>query len=115
MAVVLITASLMALGAMQTAFAAVSSQISIAYNHDTGRFHGKVTSSDPECQAGRTVRLFKRTADGRRLKGRTLTNHDGRWRIAAPSAHGHFFAVTPEELIMDTMCGGDRSRTIDVM
>jgi hypothetical protein len=105
----------MAFGATQAALAIVSSQISIAYNHDTEKFHGKVTSSNAECQAGRTVKLFRRTADGRSLEGRTRTGAQGRWRIEVMHAHGHYFAVTPEEMIMHTTCGRDRSRTIDVM
>jgi hypothetical protein len=114
-ALVLVAAAVMTLGATQTALAIVSSQISIAYNHQTEKFHGRVSSSNAECQAGRTVKLFKMTADGRSLEGRTRTGARGGWRIEVMHAHGHYFAVTPEEKIMHTTCGRDRSRTIDVM
>ena len=114
-AMILVASAAMALAGMQAAFAVVSSDISIAYNHDTEKFHGRVTSADAECQAGRTVRLFKKTATGRELQGKTLSREKGGWRIEVMHPHGHYFAVTPDQKIMHTMCGRARSRTIDVM
>ena len=111
---VLLAAAAISLAGVPTAFAAVESNISIRYNEDTGRFHGKVTSPDPECEHSRTVRLFKKTADGRVLKGTTFSGAEGGWRIKLANAHGSFFALTPNELIMDTSCGKARSKTIDV-
>jgi hypothetical protein len=112
---VVLAAAVMSLAGVSIAIAAVESNISIHYNHDTGRFHGKVTSPDPECEHGRTVKLFKKTADGRVLKGKTFSGADGGWRIKRANAHGHFFALTPDELIMDTSCEKARSKIIDVM
>jgi len=113
-AVTLAVAAVMALGLAQTASAAVQSHISIAWNASTERFHGKVTASDPECIAGRTVRLFKKTSSGRSLQGKTLSNSKGVWRIHVTNPRGHYLAVTPMQKIMTTECGGAQSKTIDV-
>jgi hypothetical protein len=111
---VLIAATIGVLGA-QTAFAAVASQISIKWNPTTERFHGKVTSGNAECVAHRTVKVFKVTADGPVLQGKTQTNDNGGWRLEVMHAHGHYFARTPRQKIMGVTCLADRSPTIDVM
>jgi hypothetical protein len=95
--------------------AAVAGHISAAYNQDTERFHGRVTSSDSECEAGRIVKLFKKTADGRDLQGKTMTNARGRWSIEVMHASGHFFAVAPEQKIMHVRCARIVSKLVDVM
>jgi hypothetical protein len=100
---------------MQPAFAAVSSDISAAYNQGTEMFSGKVTSPDAECQAGRTVKLFKQTPAGRTLEGKIMTNANGGWKVDVMHAGGHYFAVTPQEEIMHTTCRKARSETVDVM
>jgi type 1 fimbria pilin len=97
------------------ASAAASSSISIGYNANTMRFHGRVTSPNSECDAGRAVKVFKDTASGRVLEGRTTTKSDGTWRVDVMHAHGHYFAVTPKQKIMTVTCDRARSRTIDVM
>jgi hypothetical protein len=112
--IVLVVAA-MSLGAAQTAFAAATSHISIFFNQSTSVFHGRVTSPNSECHAGRTVKLFKKTASGRVLQGKTLTGSRGRWHIDVMHPHGHYFAVTPRQKIMNTTCGRAVSRTIDVM
>jgi hypothetical protein len=99
----------------QVASAAATSHITIRWNATTERFHGKVTSTNEECIAGRTVKLFKKTADGPVLQGKTQTNANGGWRIELMHAHGHYFARTPTQKVMHVTCGGDRSPTIDVM
>jgi hypothetical protein len=114
-AAVLVIAAVIALGTAQIAAAVVQSHISIAFNHTTERFHGRVTSSNSECQAHRTVRLFKKTATGRSLQGKTKTGPKGGWSIEVMHAHGHYFAVTPQQTIMNVACGRARSATIDVM
>jgi len=114
-ALTITAAAVMALGLAQTASAAVKSHVSIRWNQKTERFHGKVTASNAECVAGRTVKLFKKTANGRSLEGRVLSNSKGRWRIEVMHAHGHYFAVTPKHKVMHTECGRARSKTIDVM
>ena len=107
-------AAMLAIGLAQTASAAVTSHISIAWNAKTERFHGKVTSTNNECIAGRTVRLFKKTSSGRSLQGKTMSNSKGVWRIHVTNPHGHYFAVTPMQKIMTTECGRAQSKTIDV-
>jgi hypothetical protein len=111
---VLIAATIGVLGA-QTAFAAVASQISIKWNPTTERFHGKVTSGNAECVAHRVVKVFKVTANGPVLQGKTQTNDNGGWRLEVMHVHGHYFAKTPAQTIMSVHCAGDRSPTIDVM
>jgi len=101
-------------GASQ-ASAAVASKVSITWNATAERFHGKVTSSNAECVPDRTVKLFKVTADGPVLQGKTHTGAEGRWHIELMHAHGHYFARTPMQTVMGVVCGGDRSSTIDVM
>jgi hypothetical protein len=108
-------AAMLTVGLAQTASAAVTSHISIAWNAKTERFHGKVTATDTECIAHRTVKLFKKTSSGRSLQGKTLSNSKGVWRIEVMHPHGHYFAVTPMQKIMNTECGRARSKTIDVM
>ncbi len=112
---IVLAVATMTLGGAQAAFAAVASEISIHYNATTEHFHGKVTSGDAECQAGRTVKLFKVTAAGPTLQGKTTTNADGVWKVEVMDAHGHYFARTPNEKIMHTTCNRAKSRTTDVM
>jgi len=111
---VLIAVVIGSLGA-QAAFAAVASTITIGWNPTTERFHGKVTSPNAECIADRTVKLFKVTAAGPALQGRTHTNANGGWRVELMHAHGHYFARTPMQMVMGVTCAGDRSPTIAVM
>jgi hypothetical protein len=107
--------AILLLAGMQPAFAAVRSDISARYNVNTEKFHGTVTSADAECQAGRTVKVFKETPSGRTLEGKTMSNANGGWRVEVMHAGGHYFAVTPEEKIMHTTCGKATSDTVDVM
>jgi hypothetical protein len=113
--VVVVMGAIMVLAGMQPAFAAVGSDISAKYNPDTEMFHGKVTSLDAECQAGRSVKLFRETAAGRTLEGKTISNANGGWKVEVMHAGGNYFAVTPEEKIMHTTCGKATSETVDVM
>jgi hypothetical protein len=112
--VLLVTIAIGMLGA-QAASAAVTSTITIRWNATAERFHGRVSSSNAECEAGRIVRLFKATTHGPVLQGKTHTGAAGRWHIEVMHAHGHYFAKTPEQTVMGVVCGGDRSRTLDVM
>jgi uncharacterized membrane protein len=114
-AIVAAMGAIMTLAGMQGAFAAVASQISAAYNADTEMFHGKVRSGNAECQAGRMVKVFKQTANGRELQGMTSSNEHGGWKVEVMHAGGHYFAVTPKEKIMHTTCNRAKSDTVDVM
>ena len=111
---VLLAATVGLIGA-PSASAAVASTITIRWNATTERFHGKVSSSNAECVGHRTVKLFKVTADGPVLQGKTQTGPLGRWHIELMHAHGHYFAKTPKQTIMSVVCAADRSPTIDVM
>lgn len=113
-AVVMVSA-VMVLAGMQAVFAAVASDISAAYDQKAEMFHGKVTSTDAECQAGRTVKVFKVTASGRVLEGKGTSNANGGWKIEVMHAHGHYIAVTPKQKIMHTTCDRAKSDTVDVM
>jgi hypothetical protein len=114
-AVVVAMGAVMTLAGMQSAFAAVASQISAAYNADTEMFHGKVSSANAECQAGRAVKVFKETANGRELQGMTTSSEHGGWKVEVMHAGGHYFAVTPKEKVMHTTCDRAKSDTVDVM
>jgi len=105
----------LAIGGATTALAAVDSSITIHWNADKEQFRGSVSAGDAECIAHRTVRVFKKTADGRKLIGKTSTGSAGHWKLAVMIHSGHFFAVTPAQTIMTTDCGRARSKTIDVM
>ncbi len=112
---VVVVGALMSLAATQAASAAVASHLSIGFNHQTEHFHGRVSSSDAECTAGRTVKLFKKTSNGRVLQGKVTSSPDGTWKIEVMHVHGKYFAVAPAQKVMHTACGRARSRTIDVM
>ena len=114
-AIVLIAGACIALASVNVAFAAVPSTTSIGYNQSTENFHGVVHSSDAECVAGRTVKVYKHTASGPALQGRVTSNAQGGWKIEVMHAQGHYFAVAPKQKAMHTHCGRARSRTVDVM
>lgn len=113
--VVLVVAAALTLAGAGVAAAAASSTVSIGFNTSSMHFHGTVDSSNSECEAGRIVKVFKRTSSGRVLEGRTLTESDRTWKVDVMHAHGHYFALAPTQKVMHVTCDGDRSRTIDVM
>ena len=110
-----IVAATVSLVGAQVALAAVASTISIGYNTHSQSFHGKVSSSNAECQAGRKVRVFKRTSNGPSLQGRAMTDANGAWKIEVMHPSGHYYAVAPMEKVMSTECGRAVSHTIDEM
>ena len=114
-ALVLIAGAIMALTGPAAAFAAVPSTVSIGFNHTTEFFHGVVHSSDAECQAGRTVKVYQEGANGPELQGRVTSDANGHWKIEVMHASGGYFAKVPAEKVMHTHCGGAKSRTVDVM
>ena len=97
------------------ALAAVPSNVSIKFNPDTEHFRGKVSSSDAECVAGRTVKLYEKTADGRTLQGKATSKANGSWDIELMHAEGHYIAVAPKYKAMHTTCGQAISSVVDVM
>src|SRR5438309_1667957 len=99
LAVLMVGAALFLVG-VAPAFAVVTSTVSIAYNATTHHFHGKVSSANAECRSGRTVRVFKKTASGPKLVGKTLSTAKGTWRLRVNHAHGHYFARIPRQKIM---------------
>ena len=111
----LVVGGVMAFAAMQVAFAAIPTSISARYDATAMHFKGRVSSDDPECVAGRVVRLFKKTVNGPELQGRDRTNTAGRWDIELMDARGKYFAWTPRAEAMDGFCASDRSRIVDVM
>ena len=113
--VLLMATTALVVVALQPAFATVTTHVSIAYNHTTDRFHGAATSANAECKAHRTVRLYKKTANGPVLRGHTTTGTRGGWSIKLANAHGHFYARIPPQTVMNVKCSGATSPTIDVM
>jgi hypothetical protein len=111
---VIVAATVSLVGA-KVALAAVASTISIGYNAQTENFHGKVHSPNAECQAGRTVRLYKRTANGPSLQGRGRSGPHGAWKIQVMHPSGHYYAVVPKAKVMNIECGRAASHTITQM
>lgn len=103
------------LGGAGLASAAVTSHITASYTVSTELFHGKVTSSNAECVAHRTVRLFKETASGPQLAGKTMSGAKGGWHIEVMHAKGKYFARIPMQKEMNISCGAAKSNVVDVM
>ena len=114
-ALTVVIAAVLTVFAAQAAWAAVPSTISIGYNHTSETFHGKVGSSNTECVAHRTVKVFKQTPNGPQLQGRTMSDDHGAWKIEVMHASGHYFAVAAMQTVMGTACAKAKSRTVDVM
>jgi hypothetical protein len=108
-------ATVIALLNFSGAQAGVASRVSIAYHSDAENFTGRVRSGERECRVRRTVKVFRKTANGRSLQGRDKTNRRGRYRVHVMAANGRFFAVaTRHEGMNNLVCERDRSRTIRV-
>lgn len=111
---IMLATVIMSLGVMQAAWA-VGGTVSIAFNHDTEVFHGKVRSPNAECRINRVVKVFEITADGRDLQGKTRTSDAGRWNIHLMDAHGNYLAIAPRYEAMHATCDRLASTTLDVM
>jgi hypothetical protein len=93
----------------------VESRVSIRYDTDSEKFKGRVSSDEAECREGRTVKIFKKTADGRSLQGKDKTNSRGRYSVEVMHADGRYFALVKKyEGMDDLVCEKDRSQTIRV-
>jgi hypothetical protein len=91
------------------------SRVSIRYNTDSEHFKGRVSSDEAECRAGRTIKIFKKTRDGRSLQGKDKTNSKGRYSVAVMHANGRYFAVARKyEGMNNLVCKKGRSKTIRV-
>ena len=97
------------------------SSVNIDYGRRSRAFRGGVASEYVPCIAERTVKVFKRRADGRRLMGTAETNQDGLWRLPEVGrVRGRFYAVAPETTrhtaspSTDVTCLRARSTTIRV-
>ena len=91
------------------------SEVSIRYDTDTEKFKGRVTSDEDECRAGRVVKLYKRTGDGRELQGKDKTNSRGHYQIEVMHADGRYFAVARKyEGMNNLVCEKGVSETINV-
>lgn len=95
--------------------AVVASSVTIHWSATDEVFHGKVSSSNAECVAHRTVKVFKKTSSGPQLVGKTTSAQQGGWNVSLMAHSGKYFAKTPQQTIMSIDCGGARSETIDVM
>jgi hypothetical protein len=109
----LVVVSLM-LFASPAAFA-VGGSVTASFNHDTENLHGKVRSSETECSANRTVKVFLVTSDGRELQGKAHANDNGKWKLHLMDAHGTYVAVAPTYEAMHATCDRLTSDTVDVM
>ena len=111
--IAVLAATIMSIGA--TAALAATSQISARYNATSEAFHGKVSSGNDECLAGRTVKVFRKTSSGKVLQGKTTTNATGGWKLAIMHAHGKYIAYTPAYEAMHATCDAATSAVVDVM
>jgi hypothetical protein len=95
--------------------AGMASRVSIAYQSNAEDFTGRVRSGERECRVRRTVKVFRKTANGRSLQGKDKTNSRGRYRVHVMAADGRYFAVaTRHEGMNNLVCERDRSQTIRV-
>ena len=97
------------------------STVTIRYSERAHAFRGQVTSDYDECSVERTIKVFKRRNDGRRLLGTTETRDDGSWRVVlAKAVRGRFYAVAPATTrhtsspSTDVTCFRARSETLRV-
>ncbi len=94
---------------------AVGGSVSAKFNADAENLHGKVRSSESECSADRTVKVFLVTEDERELQGKTQANDDGNWKLHLMDAHGIYVAIAPQYEAMHDTCDRLASSTVDVM
>ena len=113
--VVLAVATVAALLLSMQAAWAVGGSVTAKFNHDTENLHGKVRSSEAECSANRTVKVFLITSDGRELQGKTHANDEGTWKLHLMDAHGTYVAIAPQYEAMHATCDRLASGNVDVM
>ena len=109
-------------GSPQQETSRCESRITISYverfsNQDRrSAFKGRVRSDDSLCISNRKVILKKKTANGSKRAGRTVTNPRGQWRIFKDNPRGRYFAQTTQARRAsdhgDHICEAARSRTI---
>lgn len=97
----------------------VPSDLSIRWNDQTTKFHGKIRSDVPECRSGRLVRVYKKRPGPDKKVGSDLTNTNGRWVVDKRHANGRYYAKVRGTDIggyygQADKCGATRSRTIEV-
>jgi hypothetical protein len=97
------------------AHAAVTSHVTIRWNATNDYFHGTVTAGNQECVAHRTVKVFRKTASGRALVGKTAARKTGHWKLSMMAHTGKYFAKVPAQTVMSTTCADARSHIVDVM
>jgi hypothetical protein len=114
-ALIVVVLAMTTLVGAQAAFAAIARDVSIRYDATTERFHGRITSSDTDCESGRVVKVYKKTASGPVLQGKATSKASGRWALEVMHAHGKYFAATPTYKGMHGTCDHARSVIVDVM
>src|SRR5438132_7659226 len=87
-----------------SAWAAVSTSITISYDTSTELFHGKLSSMNAECITGRTVKLFKVTSNGPVLEGKDMSGKHGHWHVEVMNPSGKYRAVAPAAKVMGVSC-----------
>ena len=96
----------------------ISIQFVERFSRDDPRnaFTGRVRSPDSLCEDERKVFLQRKTEDGSKRVGRTVTNQQGRWRVFKKDPKGRYFARTPQVRRPsdhgDHICEAAKSRTI---
>lgn len=96
----------------------VETTVTIAFDDETGLFHGEARSQHSQCRSGRDIKLFRRRPDrSRTLLGTTVTDNEGAWRLGEfHPKRGRFYAVAAakefNDLVGDIRCLRDRSKTL---
>jgi hypothetical protein len=118
-----VTLALAALGLLSFLAAADATTTTKIPSHTTIHshgltFHGKVTSSNPNCRDGRHVTLHRTNGD---ILGHAVTNSHGKWKITASGSAGislgRFYATAPRVAFSTNpghifVCKRARSKTI---
>jgi hypothetical protein len=94
----------------------------VTINSNSLHFYGKVRSSEPECKAGRKVRLYLESTGAGQFRGKTKSSASGSWTIDAEGTAGatlgrYYVQVKSDAERADggfRSCRGTRSDTIPV-
>ena len=84
---------LLALGPAAASGATHASSVSLQYVPGHHQFQGKVKSDTPDCEIGRSVTLFAKTAGHHTAVGSAHTNYHGFYKIGFPLTPGVYYAT----------------------
>jgi hypothetical protein len=104
-----LAACLLATVAPSLAAERVESKTSLNLGPRQGQFTGAVRSKDPECVAGRRIKV-KRVRPGRNETiGKDFSDINGLWSVRTDERSGTWYARLKRLKVGNTRCSGDRS------